>query len=627
MSLKTRYLQVSETMMFEYKMLGENDICDIEPMSSINVIGFKDGHVGLMSPMSYEVEEIEHSDGKYRKRKNPITLNTLNNLAVPKDSKCSMWYHFLDPDYEYVTADAIDVIPNDYIKTNEYRPYVTNPDDPGDNPFGKMFSRIEGVRWDTARLYFINGYDFSDIYGILLRLTISSTDYVNNTERKVDLCNFFFNRSNAYMYVKFLPTPIIFGNGIYDRYIDINVACVYDLINGVNDLQTYLGINYDTTIRMSFSYVIDQDAEEDEIQYSVVDVLNDVPLNDNVNCTFTRTSVINGTIPIQNVNSDNLGCYIAECTDMPYLKFYATWKDEPLTKDIVWRFNKGIRLYDTSLVRKYSPYEVDEDYTVEHDEKKWMCTHELKLSFCVNDVVIKEEKYNMTQVFISDSDPVEFYYRPLIFNDVEGFYINNIRVVYTMRFINVEDRVQFMKMATLSLVGDTAKYYAKGTNLGGTDLIKYKVFNKIVENRQESPQLSNFTQRTKYIKVFYNSTDVILEMDGNAVETNYTMPVSQAPKTYKFTFKKLDSIGKYTSMDLTDGSYKLYFKDAFGNPVVVDPTYSNNMNMYLGEVEFNITAGMIARLTDVKEEDRKMSIVSYNDDGSVSSMYDFKYSL
>ena len=73
-----------------------------------------------------------------------------------------------------------------------------------------------------------------------------------------------------------------------------------------------------------------------------------------------------------------------------------------------------------------------------------------------------------------------------------------------MRFINVEDRVQFMKMATLSLVGDTAKYYAKGTNLGGTDLIKYKVFNKIVENRQESPQLSNFTQRTKYIKVFYN---------------------------------------------------------------------------------------------------------------------------
>ena len=71
---------------------------------------------------------------------------------------------------------------------------------------------------------------------------------------------------------------------------------------------------------------------------------------DNIVLDFTRSSVLNGIIPRVDLNSDNLGAYISECHDMPYLIFYATWRDKPLTAHTVWSFNKGIRLYDRSLI-------------------------------------------------------------------------------------------------------------------------------------------------------------------------------------------------------------------------------------------------------------------------------------
>ena len=103
--------------------------------------------------------------------------------------------------------------------------------------------------------------------------------------------------------------------------------------------------------------------------------------------------------------------------------------------------------------------------------------------------------------------------------------------------------------------------------------------------------------------------------------------MSQAPKNYKFTFKKYGSDGKYSYADLTAGYYKLMFKDSGDNTVLIDPTYSKNMNLYLGEIEFNISSTNINRLSLVNESKRKMSILSYGEDGTVSSMFDFTYSI
>jgi len=474
---------------------------------------------------------------------------------------------------------------------------------------------------------------------MLVRISVNQENGGN-----LDLCDFFFTKDNAYMLLKYLSSPILMGNDVYDRYIEINVPCLYDLIYQ-RDMESHhaisevLDIEQNTNIRLMFSAVVDNDITLNPVEYDINTMSNspttlytsnnDDIISDNVNLLYSKSVVVKGTVPTDEINSDNIGCYISEVPDKPYIQFYATWKDKPLTKDIVWRFNKGIRLYDQSLVRRNAEYTVDDNYEVEHSERKWVAMHEIKLSFCMGSTVIKQETYSMNQIFVSDSDPDVFYYRPIIFDQLVGLYIDNIQIVYTMRFVNTDDSVQFIKVASMALTGNMGKYYAMGTNLTRSNMVPYKIFNKIVENKSGDINNGVNIPNTKYVKLFYNSTDVVLDaVDGNAYMNNkYVLTVSQAPKLYKFIFKNPGTDGRYKYMDLTDGYYNLMFKDSGGATVLIEPTYSTNMNMYLGELEFNISSGNIAKMSSVDESKRNMSIVVYNEDGSVSSMFDFKYVL
>ena len=426
-------------------------------------------------------------------------------------------------------------------------------------------------------------------------------------------------------------------NNIYDRYIEINVPCLLDLINNKhnsgNTAFKQLNVSDNTNIKLHMAYVLDEDknisvlsrnqyTEQDKAEYPNVDT-------DLLNLTFSKSSTLNGVIPTSDLNSDNLGAYIAECHDMPYLEFYATWRDKPIDAQTVWSFNKNIRLYDRSLIKDYYDDEVGANYVPEYDMQKWLIIHEIKCSFCNADKVIKEETYSMTQVFVNDTDAKKFVYRPIIFDEPDAIYIDNMQVVYTMRLINAHDKVQFVKVATLSMSDNLSKYYAKGTTLKIPDLVPYKFYNKIIENKQDGVQNTSGIAKTKYVKVFYNSTDVVLDDNGNLVDGmyNYTLNMSVAPKSYKFTFKTVSNNGSYKYMDLSNGYYKILFKDEGGNDVMVEPTFSSNMNLYVGELEFNFTPSMVNKLSAVSEDERKMSIVVYNEDGSVSSMFDFLYTI
>jgi hypothetical protein len=435
--------------------------------------------------------------------------------------------------------------------------------------------------------------------------------------------------------MKYLTSPIIFGNNIYDRYIEVNVPCIYDLmINHENDnphpFYDLVNVLPNQSVKMYFGYIMDDDVTIKQMDYEPSELLLKKGVSLPVNCTYTFDSILKGKIPTKKINSDNIGVYIAESPDLPYIEFYATWKDMPLTKDIVWKFNKGITLYNQSLVKRDHVYEIDDDYQVEYNMRKWVVMHEIKCSFCKADKVLKEETYTMSQVFVNDTDDTKFKYRPLIFDERLGMDVDNIQVVYTMRLVNVDDKVQFLKVGTLGISDKSVtKYYAKGTSLGFSDTRPFKVYNKIVES-STPVTISNPSgvQTTKYVKVYYNSSNITL-YDGvnNYVPYSYVLNMSQLPKTYKFVFRNVTSDGKYNSVDLSNGIYKLVYKDAGGNINQIEPTYSNNMNLYLGEVEFDFTSAHVNKLMAVMDNNRKMSIVSCAENGYMTSMYDFSYTI
>lgn len=618
MNTKTRYLQLTDVIMLEYRMLGENDPSEFN-MSEVYYTELSDGHSALFSPASYECEYDQDKEC-YKKLANPITLNTINHLAVPKNINAIEWYSFADPDYRYEDGLLNPVMPEDQIKVEQYKKYI---------PYAEGFKKVSATaRFDSLRLYFVNGYDFSNIYGMLARIVLSgkNEDY---SDKYIDLCNFFFNRDNAYKLVSYMTSPILFGNDIYDKYIEINLPCFYDLkMNTSSALHDLVNVDDTTNIKLQFSIVNEDGVTVSSIERSINEIVN-LSDDENVNISFIRDYVLKGSIPSENIISDNLGCYISEIPDKPYVEFYATWKDEPLTSDVVWRFNKTIPLYDRSLMRRESEYEVSDNYEVEHSERKWMAIHELKLSFLMGDTVVKTETYNMNQIFISNDDQYKFYYRPLIFDDAKGLYIDNIQIVYTMRFINMDDKVQFIKTATIGLVDNMGRFFEKSTNLKFSDVAPFKVFTKIVDNNTTLNIENKGIQAVRYTNVYYDTTNVVIDDNqGNTYgQYGYTLNVSQAPKTYKFIFKRMDDEGRYSYMDLTGSYYKLMFKDASGETNLIEPTYSRNMNMLLGEIEFNLSVENINKLSDVPETERRMSIVSYNDNNYVSSMFDFLYTM
>lgn len=632
---KTRYLQLNTVMMLEYVI---NEDSDNNSGSDSNFIftKLKDGHYAVFSPANMEVEYNAGTNEYVKRNRDCIeTFNTINHLFVPIDRKRNQMYIFLDNSYEYNTdqntTNELDIADP---KVRQYAMYCDSPND-GTDKFVALTSPTH-IRMDSVKIYLANGYDFSNMYGVGLRLyTQRVVSDIPGKVEYVDLCNFFFTNTSAYNMVNFLMEPLIVGDTLYDRYIEIKVPSIYDIcesdIDVPNSINNHLRIENGKPIHINVIGVDEGDYEILDFDYDIAGYLRRNVQNDKVNCNFVKASSINGAIPTERMTSDNLGAYIGESPNGKYIEFYGTWKNYPLSYEIVQRFNRDIKLYDRSYIRSRNAYEVPADYEVEIDYRKWVVMHEIVCSFIDSSgCVIDEEKYNMTQVFEKPKSALEerFYYRPILKDTLMAQQSNTMAITYTMRLINTADRVQFLKSAALSIC-DIGKYSMDVMRLSPSSMVTYSVYNKIVEpSKQYITNDRRPVAKTKYVKVFYNSTDVLLENDGTDLSSGtYTLELSPVAKNYKFIFKKKNASGTYEYMDLTDGYYKLYAKDNTNNDIIIEATYSSNMNMLLGELEFAINTETLSKLRNVDGINRKMSIVAYNADNSISSMYDFSYNI
>ena len=623
MSSRTRYLQLSDSTMMEYIV---NETVSQESDSYIHTI-LKDGNHLILSTLKNEV--VKDGD-KYVKRDldDIISLNTILHTAVPVDEKSSELYYFVDNDYLYIDASVYDKMENGNIIVDEYSKYCNIEE----NSHFNVYNTLESLGYDKVKLYFVSGYDFSDIFSGLLRLTVPRAD-----GSQLYLCNFIYNKGSVYKFIKFMTNPIIFGNFIYDKYIEIAVPSVKNFFKVNIDNETTLGDIflgktsgpiYEPNIRLLFSYTSENDKTISNTNVYTNNVITKV--YPNTSCIFSKTNSISGIIPTQKLTSDNLGVYIADSPDYSYLEFYGTWNGKPLSNDIVKTFNVSVKLYDRGYVKKESTYEVGKDYKVGENVSKWLAIHEITAELLdVNLNIHNTETYSMTQTFGKyDSEPTKFYYRPIYF-DTEELTLEDkiLHIKYVMRLVNIEDGVQFLKQGSLSIT-DLSKFNINLTRLN-FNTSPYKVFNKIVESKQNLlPSNSSNKLKSKYVKVFYDVSQVLLDENGESFNNGtYTLNISRSPKNYKFVFKQRDFNNNIKYFDLSDAYYKLYVKESNGNEIIINPTYSSNMNIGLGELEFNIGGSTINRLKDINPEDRKISIICYNPDGSLSTMYEMSYNI
>jgi len=245
---------------------------------------------------------------------------------------------------------------------------------------------------------------------------------------------------------------------------------------------------------------------------------------------------------------------------------------------------------------------------------KWTIIHEISVYEYFPGAAILSQKYSFTQ----DSNFGEVnYFRPILKNaDIDSSY----SIQYTCRLLNRMDGTQIIRKASFSST-DPKKYGLKFTRLYVENLIPYKIFNKI-EAEQPNIVSGYGPEKTKYIKVFYDTITVVLNA-FNEVFPQGTGPLflKSYDSLYKFKFEKIDTNGNRINVDLSGAfNYALVFKLNDNSKIEVGPTYSTNMNTTIGEIEFKLTEDQLATLK--KQVNNNYSIVVKNPNGTQYTFYE-----
>lgn len=572
------------------------------------------------------------------------TMHKIDSMCVPYDTDGTKMYHI----NKLGKSDSTYIGEYTKMLNKRYTNFVVTPIDLSvdeDNPNYMVF--------DTVKLYLASGFFLDYAYGIYLDIYVT-----DSLGKKVHICNYLLTKENNFKY-QYLTDSIFFGEIIYDKFIQLRVPSVNFLakkfVKAVSDNEypsiiKLADLSDITSIVVEYSELEYGDVRtydstegfdmEEQIKFDENDKTNDAIIFDNINKVSTA-------LPLS-ANSDRITAHI-EAKD-GYVEFCGKWDDSIISDEIVSQFNTTYKLYNVKANRNVNLYDADAD-----NKTEWIAYHEIRAQYygkeilydsneervlntdtTVDDPVTQmlyQDCYTNTQVFLANQNsenPYSNNSRPLRFkpviDNIYGYEITGVSFLYTYRLINVKDDVQFMRTASVTYEGEIADFFLNTVKLNFGDSLKtYNVYNKIENVTNKIVNGSSMTT-TKYTKVYYNTSDIVLDSNGNYTASNeYVLPLSNSPKVYKFKFRRYDNDDTLIIMDLSDAVYKLYSRDADGKDIVIDATYSDNMNPVLGELEFNMSMSNINRLKAVPVANRFMSIVVVNTDGTMYSMFDFNY--
>ena len=458
--------------------------------------------------------------------------------------------------------------------------------------FDSSISFTESYPYDTLKVHIVSGYNFDDISGFLLQVRADSS--INGL---VDLTNFtWMNQSQALgnKVLKFSKNTLLLGNRFYDKYVEFRVPSVGELGGDtISTLGQLLKINQLSDIYITYSTI----PEIDSSNYIVAEA-------------------ISLQLPVESP-ADNFNCFIAESTGGDFIEFYATWQDVIIGEYMDEIESGQIRLY-TSNNPNDNYQEFDDLYGA--GSNKWVLMHELYVyEHIPGGTTLLTQKYAFTQ---EDSFMLPNYFRPVLKNaDIDSSYT----IDYICRLMNRMDGTQIIRKASFAST-DPKKYGLYFTRINVDNYIPYKVFNRLAA--EASPNISGAgAQKTKFVKVFYDSTQVMLNMN-NEVLPQGTGPLflRQADGVYLFKFDKVDTNAgnQAANVDLSGAyNYALVFTLDDQTKIEISPTFSTNMNTTLGQIEFKILESQAQKL--LSQTNNAYSIVIKNPDGTQYTFYEGLY--
>ena len=204
---KTRYLQISPSTMLEFSFTETDSYVGKDDEMTIYTTKTADGRMAMFFPNTYQFKKSS-DNYKYLDASNLKSIATFQNFTVPyyepKNYKAlGSNYVFLDNRLEYLDTAFDELVPTNE-KVEEISKYCS--------PFGTsdtfhrwvLTDQDDIPHYDTMRMYFITGYDFSDVFGTYIKLSLerNSEEGKRDYSKFVDICTLFLTKGGIYKHIQ-----------------------------------------------------------------------------------------------------------------------------------------------------------------------------------------------------------------------------------------------------------------------------------------------------------------------------------------------------------------------------------------------------------------------------------------
>ena len=418
------------------------------------------------------------------------------------------------------------------------------------------------VVYDTVKFHIISGYRLEDLQGLIFQIygkeaisgkisILANNVYLNSDNR--DILN---------------PNPILLGDAMYDRYIEVLVP---SLKNIISDFSGNPGNEYS----LGYQFTSDHNGFlfNSAIYISVYEISTTIVLNGNLLLNTSNSYTVN-------VNQEDtysaLSANIQEASDGDYFQYFPSYQGN---------FIQG---FIDDLNASGGNYVVVNDITV---YEQLGAEHENTFSFSQ----IQTSGFN---------GPLTF--RPILqyANSAVSFSID-----YVVRIFNQLDAFQIIRRA--STTSFNPKLYGK--NMQSITLTEqaypFKVYNKVYGNKPVNFLGNDYNTQfsTIYVPIYYESRNIliqnktVIQSGYNPIDPNFYQNIyfgqgqariylSNFDSYFKFIISQVDpNSGSIKALDLSASNISLAFKDSSGNLIKYPVTSSSSQTLLTnGELIFMI---------------------------------------
>lgn len=454
-----------------------------------------------------------------------------------------------------------------YLNTDVPTPYISIDSDITYIDLSSTNSINTNVLYDRVRVHILSGYRLDDMDGLIVQ--------VYGKEAQTSLQSILANRVylNSDDTDTLNPKPILLGDRMYDRYIEVYVPSIKSINQDFysNPLNTSsIGYQYSSDNR-GFLY-------NTAIYVKVFEIHSSETRGGNL--FFNTGNEFAVTVNQEDVYSA-LSAVIEEAPDGDYFRYYPTYGGN-FIEDFLVDLNSG-----------------GGDYVLINDIEVWEQIGTENIS-----------TFSFSQLQVSGFDkPIEW--RPIIkYADVAVTF----SIDYTVRLYNRQNGFQIIRRASTTCF-NPKKYGKELERISlASQSYPFKVYNKVVSGPSITfaKQDYNTNFKTVYVPVFYDSKQLVVQTKSLVTPTGDTdvgggtcfgqgdarIYLSDFDSYQKFNVHKVDKkTNALTKMDLTKGSISMMFKDKNGKKISIplDPSIPQNSRV-LGELVFHIPGDLKRRV-------------------------------